>query len=80
MKIKLNPDQEIVNTIREGLKRTGGEPHADLSAAGSDRYGALQAPYMVRLLPDGNHDAGHLQAEKQRITKDNRKEPFSWLN
>ena len=25
MKIKLNPDQEIVNTIREGLKRTGGE-------------------------------------------------------
>ena len=22
MKIKLNPDQEIVNTIREGLKRT----------------------------------------------------------
>ena len=24
MKIKLKPDQEIVNTIREGLKRTGG--------------------------------------------------------
>ena len=24
MKIKLNPNQEIVNTIREGLKRTGG--------------------------------------------------------
>ena len=24
IKIKLNPDQEIVNTIREGLKRTGG--------------------------------------------------------
>ena len=24
MKTKLNPDQEIVNTIREGLKRTGG--------------------------------------------------------
>ena len=24
MKIKLNPDHEIVNTIREGLKRTGG--------------------------------------------------------
>ena len=24
MKIKLNPDQEIFNTIREGLKRTGG--------------------------------------------------------
>lgn len=24
MKIKLNPDPEIVNTIREGLKRTGG--------------------------------------------------------
>ena len=24
MKIKLNPDREIVNTIREGLKRTGG--------------------------------------------------------
>ena len=24
MKIKLNPDQEIVNTIREGLKRTEG--------------------------------------------------------
>ena len=26
MKIKLNPDQEIVNTIREGLKRTGMTP------------------------------------------------------
>ena len=24
MKIKLNSDQEVVNTIREGLKRTGG--------------------------------------------------------
>ena len=24
MKIKLSSDQEIVNTIREGLKRTGG--------------------------------------------------------
>ncbi len=24
MKIKLNPDQEIVSTIREGLKRTSG--------------------------------------------------------
>ena len=24
MKIKLNPDQEVVNTICEGLKRTGG--------------------------------------------------------
>ena len=24
MKIKLNPDQEIFNTIRKGLKRTGG--------------------------------------------------------
>ena len=24
MKIKLNPDQEIVTTIREGLERTGG--------------------------------------------------------
>ena len=24
MKIKLNPDQEFVSTIREGLKRTGG--------------------------------------------------------
>ena len=24
MKIKLNPDQEIVSTIRKGLKRTGG--------------------------------------------------------
>ena len=24
MKIKLNPDQEIVNTIKEGFKRTGG--------------------------------------------------------
>ena len=24
MKITLNPDQEIVQTIREGLKRTGG--------------------------------------------------------
>ena len=30
--------------------------------------------------PMGNHDAGYLQAEKQRINKDNRKEPFSWLN
>ena len=25
MKITLNPDQEIVQTIREGLKRTGGD-------------------------------------------------------
>ena len=24
MKIKLNPDTEIVNTIKEGLKKTGG--------------------------------------------------------
>ena len=48
--------------------------------AGSDRYGALQAPHMVCVLSDGNHDAGYLQAEKQRINKDNRKEPFSWLN
>ncbi len=24
MKIKLNPDQEVVEMIREGLKRTGG--------------------------------------------------------
>ena len=24
MKINLNPDQEIVSTIRKGLKRTGG--------------------------------------------------------
>ena len=24
MKISLNPDQEVVNTIREGLKQTGG--------------------------------------------------------
>ena len=32
------------------------------------------------LLPDGNHDAGYLQAEKQRIITDNRKEPFLWLN
>lgn len=46
----------------------------------SDRYGALQAPHMVRVLSDGNHDAGYLQAEKQRINKDNRKEHYSWLN
>ena len=39
--------------------------------------GALQAPHMVFVLPDGNHDAGYLQAEKQRIIKDNRKESFS---
>ena len=24
MKIKLNPDKEMVKTVREGLKRTGG--------------------------------------------------------
>ena len=24
MKIKLNPDKEVVNTVRAGLKRTGG--------------------------------------------------------
>ena len=41
---------------------------------------ALHAPHMVCVLPDGNHDAGDLQAEKQRIIKDNRKESFSWLN
>ena len=32
---------------------------------------------MVCVLPDGNHDVGYLQAEKQKIIKDNRKEPFS---
>ena len=32
MKIKLNSDQEVVNTIREGLKRTGGYCPADWSA------------------------------------------------
>ena len=41
------------------------------------RHGALQAPHMVCVLSDGNHDAGYLQAEKQRIIKDNRKESFS---
>ena len=35
---------------------------------------------MMYILPDGNHDAGYLQAEKQRIITDNRKEPFLWLN
>ena len=33
---------------------------------GSDRYGALQAPYMVCLLPHGDYDPEYLQAEKQR--------------
>ena len=56
------------------------QPHADLAAHRSHRYGALQAPHMVCLLPDGNHDTGYLQAERQRIIRDNRKESFSWLN
>ena len=45
-----------------------------------DRHGALQAPYMVRLLPHGDYDPEYLQAEKQRLTIYKRKEPFSWLN
>ena len=44
---------------------------------GPDRYGALQAPYMVRLLPHGNHDAGYLQAEKQRLTNDTHERSLS---
>ena len=98
MKIKLNPDQEIVNTIREGLKRTGGycpcrrerteatkcKPTPRWMSSRWFRYGFLlffltMFGNMVCILPDGNHDAGYLQAEKQRIITDNRKEPFSWL-
>ena len=41
---------------------------------------AVKVLHMVCVLPDGNHDARYLQAEKQRIIKDNRKEPYSWLN
>ena len=32
--------------------------------------------HMVCVLHDGNHDARYLQAEKQRIIRYNRKEPF----
>ena len=37
MKIKLNPDQEVVNTIREGLKRTGGYCPCRQGAHGGDQ-------------------------------------------
>ena len=37
-----------------------------LSAAGSDRYGSLQASHMVCILSDGNHDAKYLQIKKQK--------------
>lgn len=33
---------------------------------GIDRHGFVQATLMVCILPHGNHDAGHLQIEKQR--------------
>lgn len=38
--------------------------------------GAVKVLHMVCVLPDGNHDARYLQAEKQRIIRNNRKEPF----
>ena len=42
------------------------QPHADLAAHRPHRHGALQAPYMVCLLPHGNHDAGDLQKLKNK--------------
>ena len=38
--------------------------------------GAVKVLHMVCVLPDGNHDARYLQAEKQIIIRNNRKEPF----
>jgi hypothetical protein len=37
---------------------------------------AVKMLHMVCVLHDGNHDARYLQAEKQRIIRYNRKEPF----
>lgn len=38
MKIKLNPDKEMVKTVREGLKRTGGYCPVCWSVAGHQVY------------------------------------------
>ena len=90
MKIKLNPDQEIVNTIREGLKRTGGycpcrrertEATKCMCQEFKPLYALLQILAGLREERYAVKETGcHLQAEKQRIIKDNRKESFSWLN
>ncbi len=43
--------------------------HADSPNTGTDCHGAVQAPYMVFLLPGGNYDTGDLQAEKRKNFK-----------
>ena len=49
MKIKLNPDQEIVNTIREGLKRTGGYCPCRRERTEATKWVTPQYRYRTRL-------------------------------
>ncbi len=44
--------------------------NADFAFAGPDCHGALQAPDLVCVLPNGNYDPGDMQTEKQRIIID----------
>lgn len=42
--------------------------NADLHRSGARHYGAFQAPKLVRILPDGNHDSAYLQsAQRKRV-------------
>lgn len=40
--------------------------HAHLHSSGAYHYGPLQAPQLVRLLPDGHHDPAHLQGQGRK--------------
>ena len=57
MKIKLNPDTEIVNTIKEGLKKTGGycpcrrEKTDDTKCMCKEFKDQIADPQFRRLLP-----------------------------
>ena len=41
MKVRLNEDKQVVDAIREGLKRTGGKPLHVQGVQGSDRGSQL---------------------------------------
>ena len=72
MKIKLNPDQEIVRTIREGLKRTGGycpcrvERTEETKCMCKEFKDQIADPnYEGRT--ERNDGTGHLQAENRKL-------------